>query len=303
MPKRRPLRSFVPPSWRYGLMAGFMRLVRLFYGDFAKVRANNYSLIISTRDIIQGAKLFVSGRLEPDETIAFRKLTRNGDRVIDIGANIGYFTVLLALLVGEGGRVLAVEPDPESAALLRKNVDLNKLHGVVTVVEAAAGEAPGEGTLGRSADYNAGDNRMHRTREDSPFRGSAERDSVDVRVVTIDECIRDWDRVDIIKMDAQGYEPLILRGMLGTLSRNEGVVILTEFWPRGMENMKESAEGFCRALNEMGFSMWEFQDNGKLDQVHASDLLARLAGPKDFTNLVCVRPKGRARLVESGLIA
>ncbi len=203
MPKRRPLRSFVPPSWRYGLMAGLMRLVRLFYGDFAKVRADTSFLIISTRDIIQGAKLFITGRLEPDETIAFRKLTRNGDRVIDIGANIGYFTVLLALLVGDGGRVLAVEPDPESAALLRKNLDLNKVLGVVTVVEAAAGEASGEGTLGRSADYNAGDNRMHRTREDSPFRGSAERDSVVVRVVTIDECARDWDRVDIIEMDAQ----------------------------------------------------------------------------------------------------
>ena len=109
---------------------------------------------------IQGHKMFVHGQhskgdcdelpftnsYEKEQTILFRKLVDEGMNVVDIGANIGYYTLLAAELVGEKGKVFAFEPEPSNYDLLLRNVEINGYKNV-TVVRKAVSNETGESSL------------------------------------------------------------------------------------------------------------------------------------------------------------
>ena len=110
--------------------------------------------------------LFVSRRIreegiwEPHETSLILDLLQPGDTFLDVGANIGYFSILAAAAVGEAGSVMAYEPDPENYRLLQANVELNALRPRVISTAAALSDANGEGRLYLSAD-NLGDHQVY----------------------------------------------------------------------------------------------------------------------------------------------
>jgi FkbM family methyltransferase len=89
---------------------------------------------------------------------ALMSLVRSGMRVVDVGANIGLYTLLFADLVGDGGRVFAFEPEPQLCELLRHNCMINSVQNV-RIFECALGSVSGRSTLWRSA-FNSGDNRL-----------------------------------------------------------------------------------------------------------------------------------------------
>ncbi len=126
---------------------------------------------------------------------------REGDCVIDIGANIGAFAVLAARMVGETGRVFAYEPDPVCCERLRENVQLNGLQNVVVVNSAVSGEA-GTARLHRH-DKNAFSSLF----QDVDGRVDEHAESFEVSVVGIDEVIARCERpVRLLKVDCEGAE-------------------------------------------------------------------------------------------------
>src|SRR3954468_10195734 len=98
-----------------------------------------YKLYIDTRDKGLGAHLLLDGYWEMGLTMHIARHVRAGMTAIDVGANFGYYTILLGALVGETGHILAIEPAPETAAMLRRSVALNGFDEFTTVIEAAAG--------------------------------------------------------------------------------------------------------------------------------------------------------------------
>src|SRR5207253_6545315 len=114
------------------------------------------------------------GVWEPLETYLVERRVREGDVVLDIGANIGYYTLVFAELVGDSGRVFAFEPEPANFALLSENTGLNG-RANVTLVNAAVADAGGRLPL-----YLAGENKGDHRLFDSPGES---RDSVAVEVV------------------------------------------------------------------------------------------------------------------------
>ena len=126
---------------------------------------------------------------------------RKGDWFLDIGANLGWFTIIGSRLVGDAGRVLAVEPDPFNLRLLRTNVRLNACRNV-DIFAVAVGDGNRKASLHRSPD-NQADHQLA-IESDRP-------DRVQVRVTSIDYLFRDrLPRVDFIKIDTQGSEAAIL---------------------------------------------------------------------------------------------
>jgi FkbM family methyltransferase len=186
-----------------------------------------------------GLTLF--GRYEPEETALVESVVKPGNVVVDLGACIGYYTLLFSKLVGPTGRVIAFEPAPDSCAILRRNVQNNRLTNV-TIENAGVGAASHTGALQLSA------NRL-----DHHMGGPADANAVAINVVSLDEYFAPTDTIDFVKMDIQGGEPLALRGMEAVLRRSPNARILTEFWPAGIRRSGGDPDAFLDNLRALGF--------------------------------------------------
>jgi FkbM family methyltransferase len=160
------------------------------------------------------------GVWEPDETDFLRALLRPGHTFLDVGANVGYMTVLGARMVGSAGRVIAVEPDFRNLRLLRANLWRNGVSAQIAPI--AAFSRRGFVGFARS-ETNCGDHQVRERSGEGPL----------VPCATIDELLGDV-RVDVAKIDTQGVDHQVLEGMEGLVRRNPAIVVLSEFWLGGL---------------------------------------------------------------------
>ncbi len=159
---------------------------------------------------------------------AERRLLRTvlsaGSVVVDAGANIGIYSQFLSRCVGPTGVVHSFEPSPENFNRLQSAVrDLAN----VRLSQAALGECSQSGELYLSDKLNV-DHRTYATDGDS-------RRAVQIDIVALDDFFEPGQRVDLIKMDIQGYELHALRGANRVLADNPTAKLLLEFWPYGLK--------------------------------------------------------------------
>lgn len=226
--------------------------------------------------------LSVLPNYEPSETALFRKEIRVGDTVVDLGANIGYFTVLFSELVGGVGSVYAFEPDPENFTLLEKNVSENSCTNV-RAERIAVTDGVGISNLYRSATkttdhrlYNSGDN----------------RDYVEVQTTSLSDYFAKIDEgVDFIKIDVQGVEPLVLSEIDQLLEKSPRMKILTEFWPFGLDKSGIAPEEFVESLEDKGFELFEYSgQNGTWEPTNSEALLKKHTITNQLhTNIFCTK--------------
>jgi FkbM family methyltransferase len=157
------------------------------------------------------------GNVEPEVQSALTELLRPGDVFYDVGANIGYFTVIGARLVGTSGRVVAVEPQPEARRRLEHNVQLNGF-GNITVVEAAVADEEGESDLVISHEGIL----EWASLDSSP---AADVPKIRVPVTTIDALRAELPAPSLVKLDVEGAEIQAIRGMRETLRRDRPAVV------------------------------------------------------------------------------
>jgi FkbM family methyltransferase len=226
--------------------------------------------------------LFYSRVHEPQETEFFLKTIKTGDVVLDIGANIGYFTLLFANAVGSNGHVYAFEPDRANFKILRKNVEVNHCKNV-TLINKAVWSKNEILKLYLSLE-NIGDHRTYKSINDREF--------IEVQGVRIDDYLSHIHRgVDVIKMDIQGAEFHAISGMRNILSMKKDVILVSEFWPFGLNLCGVSAPKYLELLKSNGFALYELGDEG--DYCHIEDehdFLKRYSVQnKRFSNIVCKR--------------
>jgi FkbM family methyltransferase len=147
-----------------------------------------------------------------------------GAVVVDAGANIGVYSQFISRCVGPTGAVHCFEPSPENFSRLQAAT--RKLANV-RLSQAAVGECSGSSKLYLSDRLNV-DHRTYPTEGDS-------RRAVEVDIIALDDYFRAGQRVDLIKMDIQGYELHALRGANRVLADNPPAKLLLEFWPYGLE--------------------------------------------------------------------
>lgn len=235
------------------------------------------------RDKYVTPSLAQAGCIEPFQTEIVLNEVRPGDTVVDVGAHIGYYTLILARLVGPKGRVLAFEPDPLNFAILQRNVELNGYTNV-ELFRCALSDRCGQFRLFQSTD-NAGDHRLYESLDEP-------RAVVEAEAVTLDSVFGDrTETVDFVKMDVQGAEGMALEGMSGLLSRCPRVKMILEFWPLGLARAGYSAELLLGRLTEMGFRIYEVDErNLTIRRADLRRLLDRHpASSESFTNLLCTK--------------
>lgn len=142
---------------------------------------------------------------EEETTALFRRIVKQGDVVLDIGANIGYFTILAAKAVGTAGKVFSFEPEPTNFKYLSKNIEVNGFSNAMPFRKAVS-EKAGTSEL-FVCDYDSGHHTINQFDGIGAYsRGRhSEVHSIPIELVAIDEFLRDkTDRVDVIKMDVEG---------------------------------------------------------------------------------------------------
>jgi len=180
------------------------------------------------------------GAIERAASAWFRDAVREGTTVVDVGANVGHYTLLAAR---RARRVVAFEPDPRAAEFLRENVALNG-YGNVTVVEKALSAEDG------TADFFVDDRNPggHSLVEANTARL---REMRSVETVRLDSFLPDG-AVDLVKIDAQGAEAWIVSGARGVLERSRARLLL-ELWPFGLAQCGETAARLVAFLAELGY--------------------------------------------------
>ena len=163
------------------------------------------------------------GTLEQGLTRRFRELVRPGMVVVDVGANIGIYTLHGARLTGPGGRVFSFEPTPRTFEVLKENVLTNGFGDRVQLFPMAVSNQNGQAPL-YTQKGQCGWNSLFRYEDQAD-------EPVMVETVCLDDALQSIDRIDILKIDAEGAEPFILRGMKRILRDNPQLTILLEFAP------------------------------------------------------------------------
>jgi FkbM family methyltransferase len=217
------------------------------------------------------------GWMGRNEAILLRRLVRPGMHVVDVGANIGLYSLLLARLVGQNGSVLAFEPEPNLFAILHENCVLNNATNV-TPFQCAVGRVNRLESFHRSA-FNSGDNRLG--------HASVGHDAVEVKVVRFDD-VRPDSEPDFVKIDVQGHELAALCGMERALSANPKVQVFFEFSPAALRRAETPPDLLLEFFRERGFELYE-TEGARLKRLRNSrQLISDLRGRR-YTNLLAAR--------------
>ena len=218
-----------------------------------------------------------AGLMGKEEMPFLEKLVEPGMQILDVGANIGLYTLLLARLTGEAGHVFAFEPEPNLFSVLCENCAANNAVNV-TPFQCAAGDANGRATFQRAA-FNSGDNRLGGSKPGAQ--------SIEVEVARLDEVLP-VQTVQFIKLDVQGHEVAALSGMHRLLASSPDVRVLFEFWPAGLRAANASAELLFKFFHERGFLIYELEKAQPRKLGSPASLVSKL-GEKRYTNLLASR--------------
>jgi FkbM family methyltransferase len=276
----------VVPQWP-GLGGIFMRLYSALGNSLVHCHVEGAHLLIDSRDKAIGHYLLCGKPYETQEVDLLRKCLKPGGRFLDIGANIGYFTVLAAKHVGTGGEVVAFEPEPHNFKILKKNIELNDLTNVL-IENYAAIDQKRKLTLYLSS-YNFGDHRIFDGDDDSMENIGRRKERVDVQGVRLDDYLRVTHfKPDFIKIDVQGAENSVLAGLTGTLAECEDIQLLLEIWPDGMRQFGTDPSEVLNLLAALGLQVFQLQSDGTLASFSMQNL-SLLQGPKEYVNVFACR--------------
>jgi FkbM family methyltransferase len=178
------------------------------------------------------------------ERALVRKILFQGAVVVDVGANIGIYSKFLSHCVGPTGLIHSFEPSPDNFKRLSAATgDLSN----VRLTQAAVGERSGECKLYISDKLNV-DHRAYETNGDS-------RRALLTEMVALDDYFKRGQRVDLIKMDIQGYEFHALRGARRVLEENLDINLLLEFWPFGLKQAGVRWEELIQMLQGLNMNL------------------------------------------------
>jgi len=241
------------------------------------VRIGDATTILNPDDpVISGALFF--GVYEKGETAFVQRSLQSGMTVLDIGANVGYYTALATRAVGPSGRVIALEPDPQSFEYLEQTIAANKV-GNVNAFQCAAADHEAKMTLHISKD-NRGDNRLYEPDPKWP--------KITVTARPADDVLKESGigSVDFIKIDVQGFEASVINGLQNTLAQSKKLTLLAEFWPKGLSDAGSDPKEFLERLRDHGLQLHELTPKGELVELDDFDnLIARHQGRR-YTNIV-----------------
>ena len=224
----------------------------------------DFEMLLDLHDPAVSRPLLLAGDYEPHVTTVLLDLLREDTHFLDIGANLGFFSLLTATCCPQG-RVYAVEPDPQNFRALSASIALNGLRERIIAVQIAASDEDGSAMLsdlGNAANRGARFTAKTRAVLEARVHGPAPS-FTEVRMARLDRLFA-GERIDVLKIDVEGHEPPALRGA-ESLLRTCKPAILLEFSPGNIINIAgEPPETPLNFLHDLGYSWQLIAADGRL---------------------------------------
>jgi FkbM family methyltransferase len=244
------------------------------------VQLGGFKMLVDTGKYLNSnaTQILFNQTHEPLTSEIFRLLLKAGDRVIDVGANIGYFTMLAASVVGKSGRVYAFEPGIEAYSDLRENIATNGFTNI-DALNMAAGSKRGQTVF-----YTSRENTTN-----SLIRDDRHTEATHVQVDTLDRLIAS--PVNLIKIDVENNELDVLRGAYHLIKGSPDIAVVLEIGPNVKSNYPLLLDTwyYLKTLNLTTlFVINEF--NGKIYQAHSvADISCGFDRKNMYLNLLCLK--------------
>lgn len=237
------------------------------------------TLFAHSRDQVMTPYLRAHGSWERDDCQLLERELTSGAVAIDVGANIGYMTLVAAHAVGPTGAVIALEPHPDNLALLRANVIRNGVTNRVRIIEAAAWCSDGTVDLAECTE-NAGDHRVQTLQRERP--------TLRVKAVCLDDIVPTSLRVNVIKLDTQATEHRALEGARALLAKDRPI-ILCEYWPQGLRERGDDPLAVLTTFRRLGYGV-EVPDQPEIAKLEDGALTEAIhARPAQFGGFATLR--------------
>lgn len=242
-----------------------------------KARHSRVTLRINPRDGIIERHILTRGSFDQHLIDTFTSQIHEGDVVVDVGANIGYYSLVFSDIVGQNGSVIACEPFPRALDHLKKNFSYNpRLASRITLLEVACSDRKStlrmeesEGNLGGSSVHEHGD-------------------GISVPGDTLDSLLKDAPKVSLIKIDIEGREKEALQGAQGIIAKHRPRIIF-EFSPSLYATMEdnptERALETCNAILQHSYSFSVIEHDSQLTRIE--DVPAFIRTTKKQKNILC----------------
>ena len=188
---------------------------RVLKQRFVEINVHNYRMIVDLNDPGISRTLIHFGTREKDHIYILNKELSSGNVIIDLGANIGYYALMEANIVGNDGYVYALEPSPSNVDMLRKNISLNNYDGIVEVFQMGASNKTGKEKFYTSEMSNLGTFSPTRYYGKSSMTKSSP--TISAKTTNIPDFVVDKKQIDFIRMDIEGYEVEVFEGMMPLL--------------------------------------------------------------------------------------
>ena len=265
------------------------------YSFIRKVKNYSHSYLQTDHAEVFGNKLFLNkkglalsishyGTYEKLEAKIMEEKIKVGNITVDVGANIGLHTLNMARIVGNTGRVFAFEPDPSNFEILRKNVKINNYQNIILEQKACADK------YGRTTLYQSDHPGMHRV---FPQTKQA-KGQVQVELTSLDKYFIDSnlaDKINFIKIDVEGLEFSVLKGMKNILKNNKKIKILFEFMPKNTMEAGFTPIELLNYLTSHDFKLYCIDERTKkLLRVSKNEEILKLCSSTNNTisrNLFC----------------
>src|SRR5262245_60552134 len=219
----------------------------------------------SDRIVVSPRARGVSDKYELDVWRAVMAELRPGDTFVDVGAFMGLYTIAVGLRLRGSGRVVAFEPDNDNFSLLQEHVKLNGLEGAVELRRAGVSNKDGRS-------YFVGNG------SESHLVSPGGKGTSSIDVITLDSALK-GERIDVLKIDVEGYEKMVLAGAHNVLhtSTSKPRVIFVEVHPYAWESARTESESLLQLLNDAGYRV-ETLDGVPINSIqHYGEIVARSA--------------------------
>ncbi|MBF0609659.1 MAG: FkbM family methyltransferase [Magnetococcales bacterium] len=199
---------------------------------------------------------------EPDVISLIMRTITPGDVVIDVGANVGYFSCLLALLVGKSGKVVAFEPDSNNLSGLTRNLAANQLDNILII------NKPASNKKGFMRFFNNEDSGGH-----ALWDAAGKGNFVEMETTTLDEEFRKTNLAPpkLIKIDTEGADHLVLEGARELLKDHKVPYIVAEVLPQGLAKFGSSQMQMRRYMKDFGYDTFAIYWRGHLPKLIPAD--------------------------------
>jgi hypothetical protein len=221
-------------------------------------------------------KLF-KNKQDAFEIELLKKHIKQNDTVLDIGANIGFYATILSDIVGEKGVVHCFEPDSKNFEHLKKTTADFKN---IKINNKAVGPKTEKLKIYTSKNLNVD----HRTYKPEEYDKEIEIDAV-----SIDDHLTSNPKVDLIKMDIQGFEMQAIQGMQTILDKNKDIKLISEFWPYGLKKAGSSVTEYFNFLQSKGFTCYLLEETSLLKLTAEKVSSLEPLGEEHYFNIFATR--------------